>query len=322
MQATKPIRDRHGRGFRTLRLSLTPDCNLACVYCVADEFAAVPDRSRSGWMEPEEYADRVRRIMTHAPLDTVRLTGGEPLLYEKTGRLIALLKQAGVARVTLTTNATLLEKRLAELTAAGLDAVNVSLDTLDPATFRRIARRPGLERVLAGIEAARRELPLKLNMTLYRGLNENEIMDLYRFAGERGLVLRYLELMNMGPLFRREGIVEEIVSQAEVLRTIEAGAGPLTALERSASATANYWRAPDGQVFGIIANHSAPFCGDCDRLRMDSRGLLYGCLSVNEGIDPGPQDAGRDREFLQKALAQKQDLRFTGSHLSMKAIGG
>ncbi len=319
IQRLPPVRDRFGRTFKTLRLSLTPDCNLACVYCVDEETGT---GRRGAGLSPDEFLARIRRVQDHAALTTVRLTGGEPLLYRPLEALISQLKAAGIPRVSLTTNAYLLRERMPALAAAGLDSLNISLDTLREETFVRISRRPGLARVLGGIDAAlATRLPLKLNMTVYRGLNDEEIVPILNFAGERGLVVRYLELMNMGPLFRGAG--SALVPQAEILAKIAAEHGDPVPAERSPAATANYWRLPGDQVFGVIANHSTPFCGDCDRLRMDSRGNLYGCLSENRGLALGPEaNPDLDRAALVAALDQKQTVRFTGSDLSMKAIGG
>ena len=273
-------------------------------------------------MEPAEFARLVRKIQKINPITSVRLTGGEPTIYRPIVELVRLLKLDGMPIINLTTNASRLKELASDLKEAGLDSINISLDSLNRENFRAITRRDDLERVLAGIDAALAVgFPVKINCTIYRGINEKEIVEMLQYAGERGMVLRFLELMSMGHLYQA-GHTSFYYSQEEMLQRV-GESYDLEPLPRKASSTANYWKTSNGWKFGIIGNHSAPFCKDCNRLRLDSKGKLYGCLSVNEGFSMLDVESDEELEkLLKSALKQKQPVRFSGSTLSMKAIGG
>jgi cyclic pyranopterin phosphate synthase len=261
----------------------------------------------------------VRIIHERSTLDSVRVTGGEPLLYPPLPELIAEIKGAGIGRVTVTTNGFLLKKRLPELLHAGLDAVNISLDATTRRGFEEITGGRSLSGVVEGIDAAAASgLLTRINSTIMRGMNDSEILPLLCFAKERGVTLRYIELMSMGPL--RGDLSARIVTKDEIVKIIESEY-PVWPIERSPGETAQYYDA-GGYRFGIIQNASDPFCRDCDRLRLDSQGVLYGCLSdpVGQRIE-NPSGEEMDAILL-RALAQKQRDRFLGSDLSMKHIGG
>lgn len=317
------INDKYGRTFRTLRVSLLQHCNLGCVYCVAgDEVVKEANSSQEGKaLSVEELLAVIRRLHAQLQFRTIRLTGGEPLLYPGLASLIRGVRDAGIADIRLTTNGFLLERQAASLKAAGLEAVNVSIDAVDEAVFFAMSRRHSVERVIRGIDAAiGAGLDVKLNAVVMKGLNDSQILPLLGLAFSRGVKLRFLEIMAMGHLHEDAG--RFLVTQEEMLQIIgeRYRFGPLT---RVAAATARYWRTDEGQVFGIIANESEPFCQDCDRLRLDSHGRIYGCLSSNHpiGLELHEAEEAWSRK-LAAALEQKQPLRFTGSDLSMLSIGG
>lgn len=315
------ITDQYGRSFSTLRVSLLDRCNFACVYCVEEDGQPVNKRSCS---QGKNGAAPVKELILalHKKLNfgTVRLTGGEPLLFEGIEQLVYELKCAGVPAVKMTTNGFLLPQLAGRLAVAGLDELNVSLDALDEEVFRKMSGRDQCSRVLEGIDAALDAgIPLKLNAVIMKGINDSEILPLMEYAREKGIVLRFLELMKMGHLFR-EG-ADRFFSSYEILERIST-TGPLMALPRKESATATYWKTAEGQEFGIIANESAPFCSDCNRLRLSSDGKIFGCLSSNEGFSIVGLNENELETELIKALGQKQPLRFTGSALSMLSIGG
>lgn len=320
------IRDRLGRRFKNLRLSLTDRCNLACMYCVgADDLRIRKQRLQSGGktdLEPWQYARMVARMHGLLKLNSVRLTGGEPLLYRNIEQLVAMLKELGIPEVNLTTNALLLADQAVKLKEAGLDRINVSLDALDERKFNLISRRKNVRRVLDGIEKAIEVgLPVKLNCTVLKGINEDQILPIFEYARSRGIVVRYLELMKMGHLQREHE--RYFFGQQEILRILSSRYS-VEPMQRETSSTAKYWTARGAGVFGIIANHSSPFCHDCDRLRLDSQCRLYGCLSVEDGFpicDEIKKDANLT-PIIEQALRQKQKERFCGSRLSMQAIGG
>jgi GTP 3',8-cyclase len=317
------ISDKYGRTFRTLRVSLLQHCNMACVYCVSDEeeLSGANARSSEPGLGVGELLRLIGRLHEQLTLTNVRLTGGEPLLYPDLVPLIGGIGELGIQSVKLTTNALLLGRQAVSLKNAGLEAINVSLDAVDEAISFRMTRRHSVGRVISGIDAAiAAGLDVKLNAVIMKGVNDSELLPLLDFAASRGLRIRFLEVMAMGHL--HHSAERHLLSQDEMLAII-GERHPLEPLQRVASATANYWRTAGGQVFGIIANQSQPFCRDCDRLRLDSGGRIYGCLSSNQPIrlslDEGEEDWNRK---LQSALLQKQPLRFKGSDLSMLKVGG
>lgn len=310
------------RSFRSLRLSLTEVCNMACIYCVAEGV----QRSVRSSVSVDTMLDRVRRLHKILKLEEVRLTGGEPLLYSALPDLIAGLKAMQIPRLSLTTNGLLLtEKKAFELKKAGLDDVNISLDAASTPTFVRIGSvgEAGLQRVRKAIDAAlQADIPTKLNCTVLRSYNDHEIVDLLDFAVNRKLVIRFLELMRMGPATKTHE--RWFVPVSEMIERIQERYD-VAPLERGKSATARYYEVRSkihghSGMFGTIANHSEPFCSDCDRLRLSADGNLFGCLSHPIGM-PMPADDVALQSALLRLLETKQSV-FTGSTLSMKFIGG
>lgn len=319
----KEITDKYGRTFRTLRVSLLQHCNMACVYCVSGEEessgAHAPGGGRS--MEVSGLLGLIGRLHRQLNLTDVRLTGGEPLLYPGLASLVSGIRGLGIRSVKLTTNGLLLGRQAVMLRDAGLEAINVSLDAVDEEIFFLMSRRHSAARIVKGIDAAiAAGIDVKLNAVIMKGINDSEVLPLLDLAASRGLRVRFLEVMAMGHLHDSAG--RHLFSQDELLSVIGAR-HRLEPLAREASATARYWRTAEGHVFGIIANQSQPFCGDCDRLRLDSSGRIYGCLSSNEPIGLSMDDGEAEwSRKLASALLQKQALRFTGSELSMLRIGG
>lgn len=313
------ISDQYGRVFRTLRVSLLRHCNLGCVYCVAGE---EEERERGGWgLAATELVEMIGRLHQQLGLGTVRLTGGEPLLYPALTELVEGIGMLGIPKLRLTTNGYLLERKAALLKQAGLQSVNVSLDAIEEQVFVQMSRRHSVGRIIRGIDAALDAgLAVKLNAVIMKGINDGQVLPLLEFAFSRGIAIRFLEVMAMGHLFQQAG--RYLFTQEEILERIRERY-VLTPVEREVSATARYWVTETGHRFGIIANESEPFCRDCDRLRLDSAGNIYGCLSSNHPIALDRRASGTEWDGkLRKALAQKQALRFTGSDLSMLRIGG
>ncbi|APT90388.1 molybdenum cofactor biosynthesis protein MoeA [Corynebacterium sphenisci DSM 44792] len=278
--------DDHGRVARDLRVSLTDRCNLRCTYCMPAE--GLP------WLPPKETLTTAEfiRLITIGVRDLgirrVRLTGGEPLLHRDLAGIIAAAKalttDAGAApEVALTTNGLGLAHRAAALAAAGLDRVNVSLDTLDPDRHAMLTRRKRLPDVLAGIDAARAAglTPVKLNAVVLPGVNEADILPLARHALARGLRLRFIEQMPLGP--SRAWSRGAMVTAGEILARLGEAYELTPAAAPRGAAPAALWRAvpraggPAGEI-GVIASVTAPFCGDCDRTRLTADGAVRACL--------------------------------------------
>ena len=329
------IADKYGRKFSTLRVSLLHHCNLGCVYCVAgeDELKQANVSGKGETLPGEKLLAMIGRLHTQLRLDTIRLTGGEPLLYPGLAQLIRGIKLLGTSmtsltpktlptpQIKLTTNGFLLERLAQPLAAAGLQSINVSLDAVDEDVFFKMSRRHSADRIIRGIDAALAAgLAVKMNTVVMKGINDSQVLPLAEFAASRGIKIRFLEVMAMGHLFDQAD--RYLLTQDEIL-TILSGRYALTPLDRAASATARYWKTSEGQVIGIIANESQPFCQDCNRLRLDSSGNIYGCLSSNHPIPLSLEESEAEwGSKLQAAMAQKQALRFTGSDLSMLHIGG
>jgi cyclic pyranopterin phosphate synthase len=263
----------------------------------------------------------IRRLHEQLGLSTVRLTGGEPLLFHGLTDLIVGIRKMGLSSIKLTTNGFLLERLALPMKEAGMRSINVSLDAVDEDVFYKMSRRRAIDRVIRGIDKALEVgLEVKINSVVMKGINDGQILPLLEFAFSRGCRIRLLEVMAMGHLHDQAD--RYLFSQAEMLEVI-AGRYTFEAIGRAGSATASYWQTGEGHQFGIIANETAPFCGDCDRLRLDSSGHIYGCLSSNHPIVlQEAEEAGIWTAKLKEALSQKQALRFTGSDLSMLHIGG
>ncbi|MDO6431237.1 radical SAM protein [Flavitalea sp. BT771] len=317
------IQDQYGRTFRTLRVSLLNHCNLGCVYCVAGEdiVKAANAGGKKDLLSVPALLEIIGRLHGQLELGTIRLTGGEPLLYPGLTALIRGIHDLGIPAIKLTTNGFLLERLAIPMKEAGMASVNVSLDAVDEDVFYKMSRRHSAERVIRGIDAALEAgLDVKINSVIMRGINDGQILPLLDFAFSRRCSIRYLEVMAMGHL--HDQAEKYLFSQKDILSVI-AARHSFSSLGRAGAATASYWRTDEGHQFGVIANETEPFCRDCDRLRLDSSGHIYGCLSSNHPIQlDNMEDETKWVEKLQQALLQKQALRFTGSDLSMLYIGG
>jgi cyclic pyranopterin phosphate synthase len=313
------IKDDLNRKFGSLRISLTKSCNFACIYCTDD--TALSKINSKKELSIKELLKIVARLHLQLNLTTVRLTGGEPLLYQKLEMLISGLKQLGIPHLKMTSNAYLLATKAKALKEAGLQEINISLDAIDDASFFKITKRDKLHNVLAGIdEALKLGIKVKLNAVIMNGENNHQIMPLFNYAKAKNITIRFLETMAMGHLHLQQN--EYLFTQAQILELISSYY-PIVALARENSATANYWQTSCGYIFGIIANTSTPFCSDCNRLRLDQEGKVYGCLSNSQGFQINSNQSNLEWDNqLQNAMSQKQNINFIGSKMSMMAIGG
>jgi cyclic pyranopterin phosphate synthase len=235
--------------------------------------------------------------------DKVRLTGGEPLLRRDLPVLIErLARKPTICDLAMTTNAVLLKASVADLKAAGLHRLTISLDTLQRERFIKLARYDELPRVLAGIDAAVDPFPgFKLDSVIIRGVNDDEIIPLLEFAKGRGAEIRFIEYMDVGGATTWS--MSQVVSRKEMLDTISAHYGPVEALRENSSAPADRYRLTDGTVFGIIASTTEPFCRSCDRSRLTADGVWYLCLYATRGVDlRGPLRGGVSDETLRELI--------------------
>lgn len=319
------IVDRLGRRFNNLRVSLTAACNYACTYCVPNGKRLMPAKNE---LTAEDLVRSVRLLQQATGIEKVRITGGEPLVTPKFDDFLLGVTHLDLKDVSLTTNGQLLTEKKDVIKASGLSRMNISLDTLNPLRFKQIARGGDLETVLYGIDAMQDlGIKLKINMVPMRSQNYDDIVAMLEFCLERGIELRYIELMRMGHLLGDNGFQADFVSMESLLDEI----GKHYEFSRTDApydSTAARFKIPGKGTFGIIANESEPFCRTCTRLRLSSDGYLYGCLSNARRHDlkeilelPSHQALPRLQGLLVDALGDKK-LAFQGEVTVMKFIGG
>lgn len=330
------LADAYGRVATDLRVSLTDRCNLRCQYCMPAE--GLDWLRRDEVLTNEEIIRLIRIGVSRLGITTVRLTGGEPLLRQDLEWLIAAIADLDPApRIAMTTNGIGLAKRARRLADAGLDRVNVSLDTLDPQTFKTITRRPRLDDVLAGVEAAVSAglSPVKINAVLLRGVNDHEAYPLLEWAMSAGAQLRFIEQMPLDAQhsWKRSEMVtaDEIRERLSEHVTLVEDDGDR---ERRGSAPAELFRvAGTNYAVGIIASVSKPFCGACDRVRLTADGQLRNCLFARTESDlRTPLRSGATDEQIAdqwvRVVAHKRpghgidDPSFLQPDRPMSAIGG
>ncbi len=273
------LSDKYRRRINYLRISVTDRCNLRCTYCMPPE--GIDPVPHADILSYEEFL-RVARIAVGEGIRKVRITGGEPLVRKGiVGFLRELAAISGVEDLSLTTNGLLLAGMARDLKRAGLHRVNVSLDTLRPETFERVTRRPGLDRVLAGLAAARSAGldPVKVNVVVMRGTNDEELLDFAAFAEETGYEIRFIEFMPADPT---EWEASRVVPAAEILAALRRRY-ELIPLEGGVYAgPSRMFQLPQGGRIGVISPISEHFCGGCNRLRLTAIGSLRGCLFAQE----------------------------------------
>jgi len=329
-----PLVDRFGRVHRDLRISLTDRCSLRCTYCMPEQ--------GNEWLAREsiltlDEIEAVARVAAANGITTFRLTGGEPLLrrdiVDVVRRLARIPGADGPVRLAMTTNGIRLGEVLPDLIAAGLGRLNISIDTLRRDRFHALTRRDRLPEVLEGIAAAAASglRPLKLNAVAMRGVNDDELVDLVEFAIAHGAQLRFIEQMPLdaGHTWRRD----QMVTRDEILAALRAR-WSLDPLPGRGGAPAETWRLDGGpHTVGVIASVTAPFCGDCDRMRLTADGQLRNCLFSTSEYDLVPvlRGGGSDADIervLRACIAGKlpghaiDDPSFLQPARGMNAIGG
>ena len=328
--------DSFGRLVRDLRISVTDRCNFRCTYCMPAEGMTWLDRSE---VLTYEEIERVARICVETfGVDSLRLTGGEPTVRAHLPQLIAKLAALRLPDgtkpdIALTTNGATLRNIAVELRDAGLDRINVSMDSLKPERFFAMTRRDELHNVLAGIAEAQVAgfTPMKVNAVVERGANDDEILDLVRYGRDNNVEVRFIEFMPLDATNEWER--NKVVSQDEIVATI-AAEFPLELMPARGAAPADRWRFLDGKgTVGVIPSVTHPFCGDCDRVRLTSDGQFRTCLFATDESDIRSllRNGGTDEEIaelIQVAVGAKwaghqiNQVNFIRPNRSMSQIGG
>ncbi len=309
-QAADPSRalnDRLNRPLRDLRISVTDRCNFRCTYCMPKEVFGRDYQflDRADILTFEEITRLARLFVAHG-VRKIRVTGGEPLLRNDLEKLIAMLSRVdGLEDLTLTTNGSLLKSRINALKQAGLQRVTVSLDSLDNDVFKAMNDVDfPVERVLEGIEAAAEAglAPVKVNMVVKKGVNDDSVLDMARYFRDKGQTIRFIEYMDVGSA--NGWRLDDVVPAAAIVRMINAEM-PLEPVDpeyRGEVARRYRYRDGSGEI-GVVASVTQPFCGDCTRARLSADGKLYTCLFATKGHDfRAPLRAGKTDEEIAQYL--------------------
>ncbi len=335
--------DPFGRTIRDLRISVTDRCNFRCTYCMPEE--GMKWLPRSEVLTFEEIERLARIFVERFEVDGLRLTGGEPTVRAHMPVLVSKLAALRVPAssssplagqkpdLSMTTNGATFRLVAHELRDAGLDRVNISLDTLQPERFLQMTRRNELVRVLDGIEAAKEAgfVPVKINAVVERGVNDDEIVALATFGRERNVEVRFIEFMPLDA--SGHWLNDKVVGQDEIVASINA-VYPIEQMSARGAAPADRWRYTDGAgMIGIIPTVTKPFCGDCDRVRLTAEGQFRTCLFATTEFDllalmrKGASDDDIAVE-IQRAVGTKwaghqiNQVNFIRPSRSMSQIGG
>lgn len=320
------VLDRYNRPVRDLRISVTDRCNFRCTYCMPfDEYVWIDKREILTF----EEITRLASLFATLGVDKIRLTGGEPLLRKDLDTLVGKLSSiGGIDDLCLTTNGALLEEQAPALVAAGLRRINVSLDTLDAAKFKVMTKRGDLERVLAGLFAAKRAglHPIKINAVIERGVNDADIIPLVEFSRGNGFAMRFIEYMDVGN--SNNWINEKMVSKREIIERIGARF-PLREVGRNhgSAPSVDYEFVDGGGDIGVIASVTEPFCASCTRARLTADGKLVTCLFSDHGHDlKGLMRSGATDDELIEVISlvwQNRADRYSDERLeAMNSPGG
>ncbi|XP_059838786.1 molybdenum cofactor biosynthesis protein 1 isoform X5 [Hypanus sabinus] len=302
------LTDRFGRQHNYLRISLTEKCNLRCQYCMPEDGVKLTPRSQ---LLTTEEIITLAQLFVSEGVDKIRLTGGEPLIRPDVVEIVGRLRQLeNLKTLAVTTNGINLTKLLPRLKEAGLNLLNISLDTLVPAKFEFIARRKGFHKVIEGINKAI-DLgynPVKVNCVVMRGLNDDELLDFVDLTATKPLDVRFIEYM---PFDGNKWNFKKMVSYQEMLSTIKQKWPELQKLPLEDSGTAKAYKVPDfqGQI-GFITSMSEHFCGSCNRLRLTADGSLKVCLFGNTEVSL--------RDVLRSGATEAEMLEIVGAALSRK----
>ena len=324
--------DRCGRNIDYLRISVTDRCNLRCIYCMPEE--GVQHVERSLILQEEEIL-RICRVMAELGIRKIKLTGGEPLVRPRMPQLVEKLKNMpGIEKVTLTTNGVLLKDQMSDFARAGLDGLNISLDTLDASVYRQLTRRDELEAVRRGLRTAiqKGRMQIKINCVPVLGIEEQKLLEVAELAKNHNVHVRFIEMMPIGM-----GTQFAFVKEDALKHALEEAFGTFTPCgDVAGNGPCHYFAVPGFQGrIGFISAVSHKFCSECNRIRLTSEGFLKTCLQYDNGVELKTilRGGGTDedlRRAIGQALAEKpkghnfeKKTEFTDrEHRGMSQIGG
>ena len=324
--------DRCGRNIDYLRISVTDRCNLRCIYCMPEE--GVQHVERSLILQEEEIL-RICRVMAELGIRKIKLTGGEPLVRPRMPQLVEKLKNMpGIEKVTLTTNGVLLKDQMSDFARAGLDGLNISLDTLDASVYRQLTRRDEIEAVRRGLRTAiqKGRMQIKINCVPVLGIEEQKLLEVAELAKNHNVHVRFIEMMPIGM-----GTQFAFVKEDALKHALEEAFGTFTPCgDVAGNGPCHYFAVPGFQGrIGFISAVSHKFCSECNRIRLTSEGFLKTCLQYDNGVELKTilRGGGTDedlRRAIGQALAEKpkghsfeKKTEFTDrEHRGMSQIGG
>ena len=316
LTVNRTLVDPHGRRVRKLRVSLTDKCNLRCHYCMPLDATFMDEKS---YLAADEIHDVVEELCAFG-LEEVRLTGGEPLMRKSFGAIAERLGTLPLRRIGLTTNGVLLDRHLDVLRRSLITHLNVSLDSLDEATFKRVTHGNHLKRVLANLRAAREaDFTVKVNVVAMKGVNDHEVFDFARYSAELGIEVRFLELMRIGHALGKQ--TEQYISAEELIAALRTR-HTLEPVAASADSTSFSFRLENGARIGFIASESKAFCGQCSRWRLSADGVLRACLFKDDGLSIRGVPRGEREPIFRTLLGMKPFMRPAEVLHPMNAIGG
>ncbi len=325
----KGLTDLFGRVHKDFRISVTDRCNFRCQYCMPEE--GLDWLKREELLSFEEITRITKILVENYGINSVRLTGGEPTLRANLSDLISMLSELPI-EIALTTNGISLDKNAHNFRSAGLHRVNISIDSLKAERFKEITLRDDMKKVITGIEASIEAglSPVKINVVVMRGINDDEIIEFAKFGRERGVIVRFIEFMPLDADEKWSTL--SVVSLDEIFSTINS-VYPLEVVKRS-NAPASRFRYIDGQgEIGIVASVTQKFCDTCDRIRITADGQFRNCLFSNEEFDlkEALRSESSDKEIcelLEMAVSAKREghgignVDFIRPARSMSQIGG
>ena len=321
--------DRFGRIHTDLRISVTDRCNFRCQYCMPSEGMEWLDRS--DLLTFEEITRVARVLVERCGVTSIRLTGGEPTVRARLSVLVSQLAELGVD-LSMTTNAATLAQSAGDLRAAGLERINISLDTLQRERFLELTRRDSLDAVLDGIDAAVRVgfEPVKVNAVLMRGINDDEIIDFLDYGRRAGVTVRFIEFMPLDA--QGQWSADRVISYNEIV-AVASEHFDFEPVARSSSPADRFVYSDGLGEFGIIASVSEPFCGNCDRIRLTAEGQIRNCLFALDHVDVRRilRGGGSDEDLI-AAVVGEVDRKWAGHAIgqvhflrpskSMSQLGG